>query len=75
MVIFSAVLRDTIIKQKVKLHGLLAEHLLLECKNILHLEKEGIGEARQSWGLGGRQVLPYVPLVSVTNYNKLGSLK
>lgn len=51
------VLRDTIIKQKVKLHGQLAEPLLLECENILLLEKEGIGEARQSWGLGDRQAL------------------
>lgn len=40
------VLRDTIIKRKVKLHGQLAELLLLECENILLLEKEGIGEAR-----------------------------
>lgn len=51
------VLRDTIIKRKVKLHGQLAEPLLLECENILLLEKEGIGEARQSWGPGDQQAL------------------
>lgn len=38
------VLRDTIIKPKVKRHGQLAEPLLLQSENILHLEKEGMGE-------------------------------
>ncbi|KAL6051232.1 hypothetical protein STEG23_005920, partial [Scotinomys teguina] len=41
------VLRDTIIKPKVKRHGQLAELLLLECENILHKEKESTGREQK----------------------------
>lgn len=56
-------------------HEQLAEQLLLEWKRVIFLDKEGIGEARQSWSLEAEECCISFLRAAVITYHKLDDLK